>query len=221
MQQWSFETSTSLTATQCRRKPQNPGCSCMLNLSLLWLSAFCSVSCWPGRAGPGVSLLVAALASRLVRIRVRATSVVSFERWAVGGWSHRGVGAHVSMAKARAIWQGGLGHWLRLEAEQAKRHHSAATRLGAQARCKLEHRRPHRFALSLFSFDALLVPPCSRASGPVGLMDKASASGAGDSRFESWAGHCLIFDWPLRSSNEPPVGFEPTTSRLLSGCSAN
>ena len=27
------------------------------------------------------------------------------------------------------------------------------------------------------------------SSGPVGLMDKASASGAGDSRFESWAGH--------------------------------
>ena len=26
-------------------------------------------------------------------------------------------------------------------------------------------------------------------TGPVGLMDKASASGAGDSRFESWAGH--------------------------------
>lgn len=26
---------------------------------------------------------------------------------------------------------------------------------------------------------------------PVGLMDKASASGAGDSRFESWAGHAL------------------------------
>ena len=26
---------------------------------------------------------------------------------------------------------------------------------------------------------------------PVGLMDKASASGAGDSRFESWAGHFL------------------------------
>ena len=25
--------------------------------------------------------------------------------------------------------------------------------------------------------------------GPVGLMDKASASRAGDSRFESWAGH--------------------------------
>ena len=26
-------------------------------------------------------------------------------------------------------------------------------------------------------------------SRPVGLMDKASAPGAGDSRFESWAGH--------------------------------
>ena len=30
------------------------------------------------------------------------------------------------------------------------------------------------------------------AQRPVGLMDKASASGAGDSRFESWAGHCFI-----------------------------
>ena len=27
---------------------------------------------------------------------------------------------------------------------------------------------------------------------PVGLMDKASAPGAGDSRFESWAGHSLL-----------------------------
>lgn len=27
---------------------------------------------------------------------------------------------------------------------------------------------------------------------PVGLMDKASASGAGDSRFESWAGHIFM-----------------------------
>ena len=27
---------------------------------------------------------------------------------------------------------------------------------------------------------------------PVGLMDKASASGAGDSRFESWAGHSYV-----------------------------
>ena len=28
---------------------------------------------------------------------------------------------------------------------------------------------------------------------PVGLMDKVSASGAGDSRFESWAGHFVLF----------------------------
>ena len=30
-----------------------------------------------------------------------------------------------------------------------------------------------------------------RPAWPVGLMDKASASGAGDSRFESWTGHLL------------------------------
>ena len=30
---------------------------------------------------------------------------------------------------------------------------------------------------------------------PVGLMDKASASGAGDSRFESWAGHVAWCKW--------------------------
>ena len=34
--------------------------------------------------------------------------------------------------------------------------------------------------------------------GSVGLMDKASASGAGDSRFESWAGHL----WALRMDGE-------------------
>ena len=37
---------------------------------------------------------------------------------------------------------------------------------------------------------------------PVGLMDKALASGAGDSRFESWAGQkhaylCPLSFWPL------------------------
>ena len=36
---------------------------------------------------------------------------------------------------------------------------------------------------------------------PVGLMDKASASGAGDSRFESWAGH--IEDSPYSASAPP------------------
>ena len=33
-----------------------------------------------------------------------------------------------------------------------------------------------------------------------------------------------LCDWRLRRHDatiEPPVGFEPTTSRLLSGCSAN
>ena len=39
----------------------------------------------------------------------------------------------------------------------------------------------------------LSLPVCSTSSlrRPVGLMDKASASGAGDSRFESWAGQAL------------------------------
>ena len=34
----------------------------------------------------------------------------------------------------------------------------------------------------------------------VGLMDKASASGAGDSRFESWADQCTSQTWPAWSS---------------------
>ena len=33
------------------------------------------------------------------------------------------------------------------------------------------------------------MPGWAFANWPVGLMDKASAPGAGDSRFESWAGH--------------------------------
>ena len=37
------------------------------------------------------------------------------------------------------------------------------------------------------------IPVSPFAMWPVGLMDKASASGAGDSRFESWAGH--LFTW--------------------------
>ena len=37
---------------------------------------------------------------------------------------------------------------------------------------------------------------------PVGLMDKASASGAGDSRFESWAGQ---FDMPAAAAAQLPV----------------
>ena len=36
-----------------------------------------------------------------------------------------------------------------------------------------------------------VITVCRPLVWPVGLMDKASASGAGDSRFESWAGHLL------------------------------
>ena len=42
-------------------------------------------------------------------------------------------------------------------------------------------------------------------SRPVGLMDKASASGAGDSRFESWAGHMRIAISGLSSLPQPPL----------------
>ena len=40
-----------------------------------------------------------------------------------------------------------------------------------------------------------VVPFPATLHGPVGLMDKASASGAGDSRFESWAGHFVGRLW--------------------------
>ena len=43
---------------------------------------------------------------------------------------------------------------------------------------------------------------------PVGLMDKASASGAGDSRFESWAGH-VRDRFLLKRMKSPPAGLEP------------
>jgi hypothetical protein len=50
-------------------------------------------------------------------------------------------------------------------------------------------------------------------------MDKASASGARDSKFESWAGQCFCeaFDFSLERGveNEPPVGFEPRASQRL------
>ena len=76
-------------------------------------------------------------------------------------------------------------------------------------------------------------------------MDKASASGAGDSRFESWAGHIVHCHFArARASNpyqqfafgsiaidviilanvaqmKPPAGIEPATVRLRSACSAN
>ena len=59
-------------------------------------------------------------------------------------------------------------------------------------------------AASPFAYQVAALLECIR---PLGLMDKASAPGAGDSRFESWAGHLfacascslIIFRsaWPL------------------------
>jgi len=40
---------------------------------------------------------------------------------------------------------------------------------------------------------------------PVGLMDKASASGAGDSRFEFWAGHSVFVCWVSNCFNRMPA----------------
>ena len=53
---------------------------------------------------------------------------------------------------------------------------------------------------------------------PVGLMDKASASGAGDSRFESWAGQLLLgCNAPAQHWN----GCQVTTCKAGPACSRN
>ena len=80
-----------------------------------------------------------------------------------------------------------------------------------------------------------------RACLPAGIWRNGSAS---DSRSEGWefeslCPHCLLWHDAVRCAHvvptslgvcasgvrtvakKPPVGFEPTTSRLLSGCSAN
>ncbi len=50
---------------------------------------------------------------------------------------------------------------------------------------------------------------------PVGLMDKASASGAGDSRLESWAGHLLAGTHPFgRDARRPAL---PRAGRAQAG----
>ena len=49
---------------------------------------------------------------------------------------------------------------------------------------------------------------------PVGLMDKASASGAGDSRFESWAGQAIahtVMYVHIIEVHPPTVTLEHTT----------
>ena len=50
-----------------------------------------------------------------------------------------------------------------------------------------------------------------------GLMDKASASGAGDSRFESWAGQLLGCNAPAQHWN----GCQVTTCKAGPACSRN
>ena len=55
---------------------------------------------------------------------------------------------------------------------------------------------------------------------PVGLMDKASAPGAGDSRFESWAGHGPYLHLvPFRNGRASVLlrggSFAPSVSRRL------
>ena len=46
------------------------------------------------------------------------------------------------------------------------------------------------------------------AMRPVGLMDKVSASGAGDSRLESWAGHFV----KQRCAHAPPTKYAVRTA---------
>ena len=54
--------------------------------------------------------------------------------------------------------------------------------------------------------------------GPVGLMDKASASGAGDSRFESWAGQNWCGLLPVMSGPRLMAGSNLSTTKALSKC---
>ena len=54
-------------------------------------------------------------------------------------------------------------------------------------------------------------------------MDKASASGAGDSRFESWAGHCHCFVYPLsgarqRSDTRGPLALLSHITSHITSC---
>ena len=59
-------------------------------------------------------------------------------------------------------------------------------------RPELQLRKSHLLPKAELAVSAVLSHYLHRANRPVGLMDKASASGAGDSRFESWAGHAAL-----------------------------
>ena len=98
----------------------------------------------------------------------------------------------VTPAEAGVIWQVTI--WAPQAGNRAgkTRHHCAVMRPGAQARLQTcTQLSPRHSTFPRLKPAALPTVRCARCpgKGPVGLMDKASASGAGDSRFESWAGH--------------------------------
>ena len=80
--------------------------------------------------------------------------------------------------------------------------------------------------ISVISMHTLELLACKICGRPVGLMDKASASGAGDSRFESWAGQikpciggadtCLLrkdnVNRQCAGNGTPRPGIEPGSS---------
>ena len=99
----------------------------------------------------------------------------------------------VTLAEAGVIWRVMI--WALAQAGNRAgktRHHCAVMRPGAQARLQTCSQLSPHHSTSFPPPRSASPFPLSRRSrvmGPVGLMDKASASRAGDSRFESWAGH--------------------------------
>ena len=124
----------------------------------------------------------------------------------------------VTPAEAGVIWQVTI--WALAQAGNRAgrtRHHCAAMRPGAQARLQTcAQLSPRRSTFSRLTAMVLPAVHCIRepGKGPVGLLDKASASGAGDSRFESWAGHWVLrfashYTWKMSllwdSNPRPPA----------------
>ena len=66
----------------------------------------------------------------------------------------------------------------------------------------------------------LQILPFGYTSWPVGLMDKASASGAGDSRFESWAGHSFSWGSHWKLTMKEPSSKPPETMSRARTCAA-
>ena len=80
----------------------------------------------------------------------------------------------------------------RLSASRGRSEHAKTALRRCYCRMQCRKRQWHLFIFS------------AKDRWPVGLMDKASASGAGDSRFESWAGHCsFAFPWTKSWAQQP------------------